>query len=386
MNEEKWIKIINKVNMDEAMKQRLYEKCIEKKDEKYMKLRYFKLTIICAGIIAMLVAVPVIGRMTSNVLVRMQEMDRKEVEDLNTMIQDQPPTVEADSFSRMLTEEEQSRKEVLLEEYTYKARFPQNEVSMMQEELPQPLDKIYYDMKNSKFYLPNRQLTDEELLQIIDFNHKRDYSLQVVNKVEKPEVNMIDINNMEIEEKAEYIIENIYDVDAKSLERTVEWYNEDKDAYEITFVQGNREFYICMGKETLNVENVSVNSRKDFNSYQVVTKDIAENATSLFDKSKDIIENVFGIEQQIKSAWCNYYIGDGNRGQDRNLNYLFELEDGSAYIFNYVYEKNGDQDAILLTSYYVGNFEWYHKILKDNESNNVKKGIERVEFKMNLEE
>lgn len=386
MNEEKWIKIINKVNMDEAMKQRLYEKCIEKKDEKYMKLRYFKLTIICAGIIAMLVAVPVIGRMTSNVLVRMQEMDRKEVEDLNTMIQEQPPTVEADSFSRMLTEEEQSRKEVLLEEYTYKARFPQNEVSMMQEELPQPLDKIYYDMKNSKFYLPNRQLTDEELLQIIDFNHKRDYSLQVVNKVEKPEVNMIDINNMEIEEKAEYIIENIYDVDAKSLERTVEWYNEDKDAYEITFVQGNREFYICMGKETLNVENVSVNSRKDFNSYQVVTKDIAENATSLFDKSKDIIENVFGIEQQIKSAWCNYYIGDGNRGQDRNLNYLFELEDGSAYIFNYVYEKSGNQDAILLTSYYVGNFEWYHKILKDNESNNVKKGIERVEFKMNLEE
>ena len=386
MNEEKWIKIINQVNMDQAMKQRLYEKCIEKKDEKYMKLRYFKLTIICAGIIAMLVAVPIIGRMTSNVLVRMQEMDRKEVEDLNTMIQEQPPTVEADSFSRMLTEEEQSRKEVLLEEYTYKARFPQNEVSMMQEELPQPLDKIYYDMQNSKFYLPNRQLTDEELLQIIDFNHKRDYSLQVVNKVEKPEVNMIDINNMEIEEKAEYIIENIYDVDAKSLERTVEWYNEDEDAYEITFVQGNREFYICMGKETLNVENVSVNSRKDFNSYQVVTKDIAENATSLFDKSKDIIENVFGIEQQIKNAWCNYYIGDGNRGQDRNLNYLFELEDGSAYIFNYVYEKSGNQDAILLTSYYVGNFEWYHKILKDNESNNVKKGIERVEFKMNLEE
>ena len=386
MNEEKWIKIINQVNIDQAMKQRLYEKCIEKKDEKYMKLRYFKLTIICAGIIAMLVAVPIIGRMTSNVLVRMQEMDRKEVEDLNTMIQEQPPTVEADSFSRMLTEEEQSRKEVLLEEYTYKARFPQNEVSMMQEELPQPLDKIYYDMQNSKFYLPNRQLTDEELLQIIDFNHKRDYSLQVVNKVEKPEVNMIDINNMEIEEKAEYIIENIYDVDAKSLERTVEWYNEDEDAYEITFVQGNREFYICMGKETLNVENVSVNSRKDFNSYQVVTKDIAENATSLFDKSKDIIENVFGIEQQIKNAWCNYYIGDGNRGQDRNLNYLFELEDGSAYIFNYVYEKSGNQDAILLTSYYVGNFEWYHKILKDNESNNVKKGIERVEFKMNLEE
>lgn len=386
MNEEKWIKIINQVNMDQAMKQRLYEKGIEKKDEKYMKLRYFKLTIICAGIIAMLVAVPIIGRMTSNVLVRMQEMDRKEVEDLNTMIQEQPPTVEADSFSRMLTEEEQSRKEVLLEEYTYKARFPQNEVSMMQEELPQPLDKIYYDMQNSKFYLPNRQLTDEELLQIIDFNHKRDYSLQVVNKVEKPEVNMIDINNMEIEEKAEYIIENIYDVDAKSLERTVEWYNEDEDAYEITFVQGNREFYICMGKETLNVENVSVNSRKDFNSYQVVTKDIAENATSLFDKSKDIIENVFGIEQQIKNAWCNYYIGDGNRGQDRNLNYLFELEDGSAYIFNYVYEKSGNQDAILLTSYYVGNFEWYHKILKDNESNNVKKGIERVEFKMNLEE
>ena len=383
MNEEKWIKAINQIHMDETTKQRIYERCIEKKSR--MKLRYYRPVILYASIVCMLVTVPIIGRMTSNVLDRMRRMDKKEIKTLNTMIQEQTDTVGADSFSRAFTEDEEGRKKVLLEEYTYKERFPKGEVSMMEEPLSQLADEVYYDMKNSKFYLPSRELTDEELLQIIDFNHKRDYSLQVMNKVEIPDVNMKDLNTMDLLEKSEYIIENIYGVDTKSLEHTIEWYNEDKDAYEITFTEGNREFYIRMEKEALKVTKVAVDLKKDLEAYQIITEELVGNETRLFERSKDIIENMLGIDQQIKSAWCNYYIGDGNRGQDRNLNYLFESEDGSAYIFNYVYEEGVYEDGILRSFEYIGSFEWYHKLLKDNEPKNAKRGIQRVEFEMDLE-
>lgn len=384
MSEGKWIEVIDMLKIDNIMKERLYRRCTENKGKKHMKLRYYKPVIICASLVCMLVSAPIMARVISTALERMEEMDRREIKSLNDMIQEQPLEIEADSFSRELTEEEQSRKKVLLEEYTYKARFPEYEVSIAKGEPSRLVDEVCYDMQNSKFYLPNRALTDEELLQIIDFNHKRDYSLQVMNKVEKQEVSIKDVNNMEFMEKAEYILENIYGIDAISLERTVEWYNEDEDAYEITFTEGNTSFYIRMEKETLKVEKVSADLKEDLDSYQIITKEIAENETALFEKSKEIIENVLGVDQQIKSEWCNYYIGDGDRGQDRNLNYLFELEDGSAYIFNYVYEEGAFEEGILRAFDYVGNFEWYHQLVKDNEPKNAEKGIERVEFEIDL--
>ena len=42
-------------------------------------------------------------------------------------------------------------------------------------------NKLVFCDNESMFILPDQELTDEELLQIIDFLYKRDYSLQEAN-------------------------------------------------------------------------------------------------------------------------------------------------------------------------------------------------------------
>ena len=39
-------------------------------------------------------------------------------------------------------------------------------------------DQLVYARDTGCFYLPERALTDEELLQILDFNSKRDFALE----------------------------------------------------------------------------------------------------------------------------------------------------------------------------------------------------------------
>ena len=43
--------------------------------------------------------------------------------------------------------------------------------------------ELCFCVENSTFYLPKQELTDDELLQIIDFMEKRDYSVRKKNSV-----------------------------------------------------------------------------------------------------------------------------------------------------------------------------------------------------------
>ena len=304
MNEKKWLDVIDKIQMDSVMKQRLYSNCIKKGRGSRMKYKFSKIVFVASISICILISVPIIAGVTSHVLERMQTMDKKEIQFLNNMIQEQPPEIGADSFSRELTEEEIIRKSTLLEEYTYKGKFPENEVSLIEGDVSQPVNEVCYNVQNSKFYLPDAPLTDEELLQIIDFNHKRDYSLQVINKVEQSTVNMNEVTNMGIVEKAQYIVDDIYNIDSKNLEAIVECQDEDKKAYSVVFSEGGRNFSVGMEGENLKVKSITADLKNELNTYQIVTREIAENETVLYKKCKNILKNIFNIDQEIRcSRW-----------------------------------------------------------------------------------
>lgn len=378
MNEEKWIEVIGKIHMDNAMKERLYHQCIQKKYGKCKKLKFYKPVRIGAIMVCMLVSAPLIADVTSNVLERMQQMNKQEVDSLNDLLQAQK--VEADSFSRALTAEEQDRKKRLLEAYTYKERFPEGDVKLVEGESLALENTLCYDINNSTFYLPHRPLSDEELLQLIDFNHKRDYSLQVMNPVEKTEVNMKDVKEMGLVEKAQYVIHTIYGLAPQSLESTIECQDEARKSYSVTFTEGKRNFSVGLEGEDLKVKNVGATLQNELSTYQVVTKEIAENETVLYEQSKDIVENVFAVGQGIKSAWCNYFIGDGGRAQDRKIHYLFELEDGSAYIFRYVQEE-----GTLYECFYMTRFSDYQRMMEQNDPKDLERGVKREQFEKHFE-
>ena len=106
---------------------------------------------------------------------RLESMPKQELEAVNQMVQGQNNT-EADSFSRDYSNEEIKRMQQLQEAYQ-NGRFPQQTITFTDSVGQIPDDSLSYDPDTGFLYLPDRTLTDEELLQIIDFNYTRDYAV-----------------------------------------------------------------------------------------------------------------------------------------------------------------------------------------------------------------
>ena len=100
----------------------------------------------------------------------LQSMSQEEQKQLNHMTQAQRE--DADHYSRKLYSQEQKRKELLQKEYK-KGTLPETklkEVDSQKEVKANGGKEVVYCRANSTFYLPKSELTDEQLLQIIDFN------------------------------------------------------------------------------------------------------------------------------------------------------------------------------------------------------------------------
>ncbi|BBF41350.1 hypothetical protein lbkm_0024 [Lachnospiraceae bacterium KM106-2] len=100
-----------------------------------------------------------------------KEKKDKYVEDL------QEAPVDCDFYSREFTKKEDARMEVLTKKYESKKLYPKGSLLQIKSKKEVDPDKVCFLAKISTFYLPERKLTDEELLQVIDFYYTRDYSL-----------------------------------------------------------------------------------------------------------------------------------------------------------------------------------------------------------------
>lgn len=115
----------------------------------------------------------------------LQSMSQEEQKQLNHMTQAQRE--DADHYSRKLYSQEQKRKELLQKEYK-KGTLPETklkEVDSQKEVKANGGKEVVYCRANSTFYLPKSELTDEQLLQIIDFNERRDYALAKQNQADR---------------------------------------------------------------------------------------------------------------------------------------------------------------------------------------------------------
>jgi hypothetical protein len=122
---------------------------------------------------------------SDKVLARMQEIPNEEQQDIYNMVQYEQRSLHADQFSREYTEKEMSRRKVLQQEYE-NGRFPENTLAMVENAGQiQDYGELVYAKDTSYFYLPERELTDEEILQILDFNSTREYVLEQNPEVQR---------------------------------------------------------------------------------------------------------------------------------------------------------------------------------------------------------
>lgn len=125
---------------------------------------------VAAGIISF----PVRAAVSSLVKERMESVPKAQMTELNNMVQSQP--VLADGFSREFTQKEWARFKELHQAYE-NGTFPEGVIAQADDAEAAPKGTLCYIRATSFFNLPAQEMTDEEMLQIIDFQNKMAYAV-----------------------------------------------------------------------------------------------------------------------------------------------------------------------------------------------------------------
>ena len=158
-----------------------------------------------------------------------------------------------DSYSRKLTDSERERMDKLREQYENEGRFPEGKVAVVDKEDAKE-GQITFVTTTRTYVIPEKEMTDEQILQIIDYGYKEDYSLRqerreteenydgVVSdeQVAENEEKIKSSNGMSKEAAKELVakyIKNIYDIDVSEYDVDV---NANYDSsYEVHFQKDN---------------------------------------------------------------------------------------------------------------------------------------------------
>ena len=129
--------------------------------------------VLAAGIVSF----PVRAFVESIVRERMESVPEEEMKGLNDMVQSQHDVL-ADGFSRAYSDSEKERSEALWQAYK-NGTFPEKVIAQADSAEDAPEGTLCYIRATGVFNLPAQEMTDEEMLQIIDFQHKMSYAVEV---------------------------------------------------------------------------------------------------------------------------------------------------------------------------------------------------------------
>lgn len=121
------------------------------------------------------ISTPVRAFVASVVAERMESVPKEEMEGLNDMVQSQHGVL-ADGFSREYFDSEKERSKALWQAYK-NGTFPEKVIVQADSAESAPEGALCYIRSTGVFNLPEQEMTDEEILEIIDFQHKMSYAV-----------------------------------------------------------------------------------------------------------------------------------------------------------------------------------------------------------------
>lgn len=261
---------------------------------------------------------------------------------------------EATSGTRELSEDEIDRERKLKDQYTYNGLRPINPLPLQAE-----IYDFYFDLETGTYHYPEREMTDEELLQGIDWIARVNYALSLRHERSQPDAK--DINEAEAVNLAKQSVENLFDVDVTPLEVHAS-YSSDGPAgeglwgvmftpYMINTLTANGETF---WEYTVVIDSLSgdvLDTGARCSTYTITPIDETAKKDILEDKSwvevaTSIITNKNGETRKITSAAVMdaSYLKDGELIVDPEANakmgrvdVLIQLEDGTSYIVTLLY-------------------------------------------------
>lgn len=170
--------VMDQVHISEEMQEEIIMNIQNRMKNRRHKTRNWKKTAVAAAafiLIAGAVSVPVQALVSDFVKARMESIPTEEVQEINNMLRERP--VEADGFSREYTDEEKERNTALWQAYE-EGTFPENVIAQVDNAEDAPEGTLCYIRSTGVFNLPEQEMTDEEMLEIIDFQHQMAYAVE----------------------------------------------------------------------------------------------------------------------------------------------------------------------------------------------------------------
>ena len=314
-----------------------------------------------------LLSVPVRAVVNSLVRERMESVPKEEIMQITEQIQEQQ--TEANRSSREYTEGEKERRGSLYAKYM-NGLFPTGELTLVDSEEEAKEHEFCFLTTTGVFYLPaNRELTDEEILQKIDFERKQDYALQEQRAeeiaereaAEKEQIKEVvasgGITEEQAVETATRYLQQVFGLDGSGMELN-HYYNEsavepviDADTYCVNWSDyGNYRYYyfhIDASDGTLR----SLSYSHDIQEAEALRPTVSEASGKIANikrQAQDFLEKKLKIRGSYKEVKSYYRVNVTDKMVSRLVDVLFVGEDGASYLV--ACRWNGEADDFSVTT------------------------------------
>ena len=317
-----------------------------------------------ALLVGSLLSIPVKAFVHAFVQERMEQLSKEEVSAIATTIQEQ--AISADSMIREYTLEENTRMTELAKAYN-QGMFPTGAITEVATKSEAEGLEFCYITQTGEFYLPSRSLTDEELLEIIDFNIKRDYALSCANKEimeEQQELNTQreqvitkqgGITEEESVDKATLYMEMIYgksttgyelnhyvfDLEADPVESYFSF--EVSKFYDVNFSVIHDYYYLYIDPADGSLLQADHSYVKGQNLDPLTQEDLFDTVNTLYQSGKELIEKLHPENVEYSDIYYKYCLDEngyvyGNSVAGiavKNMELIFTQENGCEEILTY---------------------------------------------------
>lgn len=339
----------------------------------------FAVCVLALGILS----VPVRAVVKSLVQERMEAQPKEEVAELAEKTQNQ--LAEADSKTRDYTAGEKERRGKLYAQYLG-GLFPTGELVQVDSEEEAAEHEFCFLSTTAVFYLPaNRELTDEEILEQIDFEKKRDYALQEQRAEEiaereakeKEQVKEVvasgGINEERAVEIATGYLQQLYGLDGSGMEINHYYVGEDEvtgtftNAYCVNWSDlGNyRYFYFHIDAADGSLRSLSYShDMKERMAERPSVTEAADKTASISKQAEQFLTEKLEIQETYEEIRSYYLVNTESERVSGSVDVLFVMADGTARqisstwdgeVFDYsVTTQDHFEESLQNTAYWMG--------------------------------
>lgn len=359
---------VNGIDFDEEKQERMILEIQRKKrPRRYMRaMRAVAAAAVCILAVGIL-SVPVRAVVNSLVRERMESLPKEELTQIAEEIQEQQ--IGANSSTREYTAGEKERRGELYAKYM-DGLFPTGELKMVDSEEEAEAHEFCFLTTTGVFYLPvNRELTDEEILQKIDFERKQDYALEEQRAeelaeretAEKEQIKEVAASGGITEEQAvetatEYL-QQVFGLDGSGMEFH-HYYNEpdvepasDANTYCVNWSDYGKYRYYYFHIDASDGTLRSLSYSHDMEEAEAIRPAVSEAPGKIADikkQAQSFLEEKMNIRESYKEVKSYYKVNVTDETVSRLVDVLFVGEDGTSYLV--LCRWSGEADDFSVTT------------------------------------